>query len=246
MQRRRKPRAKPRDVFSSSPPVPSKTSKNIPPKDSKKPMAKPPAKPSPSKQSAKITTTNPTSKNKDPEDITNQELDKSIDITQSNILGESRKTIGLRSKTKSSDPETKDNATSQRAQDIIDKSRARAMESLVKKAKTDVAKDKPTVTTTPKRRGRRTKNSFQPAERKRRLDRSRHMEYKYEVRRLLVELNVDEEHRSSLLGTIWAKGERQTVTDAKEFLISKHSEGVIDEGQLETLSKIVDSYTVRR
>ena len=246
MQRRRKPRAKPRDVFSSSPTAPSKTSKIIPPKDSKKPMAKPPAKPSPSKQSPKKTTTNPTSKNKDPEEITNQESDKSIDITQSNILGESRKTIGLRSKTKSSDPETKDNATSQRAQDIIDKSRARAMESLVKKAKTDVAKDKPTVTTPPKRRGRKTKNSFQPAERKRRLDRSRHMEYKYEVRRLLVELNVDEEHRSSLLGTIWAKGERQTVTDAKEFLISKHSEGVIDEGQLETLSKIVDSYTVRR
>ena len=246
MQRRRKPRAKPRDVFSSSPSPPSKTSKNIPPKDSKKPMAKPPAKPSLSKQTAKIITTNPPSKNKDPEDITNQELDKSIDITQSNILGESRKTIGLRSKIKSSDPETKDNATSQRAQDIIDKSRARAMESLVKKAKTDVAKDKPTVTATPKRRGRKTKNSFQPAERKRRLDRSRHMEYKYEVRRLLVELNVDEEHRSSLLGTIWAKGERQTVTDAKEFLISKHSEGVIDEGQLETLSKIVDSYTVRR
>ena len=72
------------------------------------------------------------------------------------------------------------------------------------------------------------------------------MEYKYEVRSLLVEMNVDEEHRSSLLGTIWAKGERQTASDAKEFLISKHTEGVIDDSQLETLNKIVDSYTVRR
>ena len=72
------------------------------------------------------------------------------------------------------------------------------------------------------------------------------MEYKYEVRRLLIELNIDEEYRSSLLGTTWAKGERQTVSDAKDFLFSKHSEGIIDEQQLETLTKVVDGYTVRR
>ena len=120
------------------------------------------------------------------------------------------------------------------------------MESLIKKPTTVESSEKAKVSAQPKKRPRKIKNSFQPAERKRRLDRSRHMEYKYEVRRLLVELNVDEEHRSSLLGTIWAKGERQTVSDAKDFLITKHSEGVIDEHQLETLSKVVDGYTVRR
>jgi hypothetical protein len=98
----------------------------------------------------------------------------------------------------------------------------------------------------PVRRRRRVKPSFQPAERKRRLDRSRHMEYKYEVRRLLVDINVAEEHRSSILGSVWAKGERQTVADAKEFLSEKHSEGILDEGQLEAMTKVVDNYTVRR
>ena len=87
---------------------------------------------------------------------------------------------------------------------------------------------------------------METAERKRRLDRSRHMEYKYEVRKLLVDLNIEEEHRSSILGTVWAKGERQTVSDAKEYLMSKNSEGVIDEAQLEALTKIVDNYTIRR
>ena len=154
--------------------------------------------------------------------------------------------LELRNKIEDSEPEIKENITSKKAQDIIDKSRARAMESLVKKNITVDTTEKSTAVPSPRKKSKKTKNSFQPAERKRRLDRSRHMEYKYEVRRLLIEMNVDEEHRSSLLGTIWAKGERQTVSDAKDFLISKHSEGVIDEHQLETLNKVVDGYTVRR
>ena len=57
---------------------------------------------------------------------------------------------------------------------------------------------------------------------------------------------MDEEHRSSILGTVWAKGERQTVSDAKEYLNTKLSEGVIDDIQLEALTKVVDNYTIRR
>ena len=136
-------------------------------------------------------------------------------------------------------------ATSKRAQDIIDKSRARAMESLVKKASENIEPVTPATVVT-KKKTRKTKTSFQPAERKKRLDRSRHMEYKYEVRGLLVDLNVDEEHRSSILGRVWAKGERQTVSDAKEYLNTKLSEGVIDDIQLEALTKVVDNYTIRR
>tara|TARA_B100000482_G_scaffold124885_1_gene90460 strand:- start:265 stop:1005 length:741 start_codon:yes stop_codon:yes gene_type:complete len=246
VQRRRKPRAKPRDVFSKSSSTPSKIAKNPPPIESKRPPKLPPSKPAVPRKISKNTSDNITDKVKDTKKAKSNETLDSTEIIQKNILGDSRKTIGLRDKIESSEPEIKENVTSKKAQDIIDKSRARAMESLVKKAITTDSSEKTTVSVPPKKRGKRTKNSFQPAERKRRLDRSRHMEYKYEVRRLLVDLNVDEEHRSSLLGTIWAKGERQTVSDAKDFLISKHSEGVIDEHQLETLNKVVDGYTVRR
>ena len=246
MQRRRKPRAKPRDVFSGSSSNSTKITKNPPSRESKKPPVVPPSKPSVPKKVSRDTPANGPDKAKDTGNLKHKESASSTDIIQKNILGDSRKTIGLRDKIEQSEPEIKENVTSKKAQDIIDKSRARAMESLVKKVITPDSTEKQIVSAPPKKRGRKAKNSFQPAERKRRLDRSRHMEYKYEVRRLLVELNVDEEHRSSLLGTIWAKGERQTVSDAKDFLITKHSEGVIDEHQLETLNKVVDGYTVRR
>jgi len=246
VQRRRKPRAKPRDVFSGSSSTPSKSSKKLPPKESKRPPSVPPSKPSVPKKASRDDSANNLDKANDNVKIKNDESANSTEIIQKNILGDSRKTIGLRNKIESAEPEIKENITSKKAQDIIDKSRARAMESLVKKAITPDSTEKPAVSAPIKKRVRKAKNSFQPAERKRRLDRSRHMEYKYEVRRLLVDLNVDEEHRSSLLGTIWAKGERQTVSDAKDFLLTKHSEGVIDEHQLETLNKVVDGYTVRR
>ena len=246
MQRRRKPRAKPRDVFSGSSSTPSKIDKDAPPKEIKRPPAVPPSKPAITKKIPKKKSEKVTKKDGDITKSKGDESSTSIDIIQKNILGETKKTIGLRNKIEDSEPEIKENITSKKAQDIIDKSRARAMESLVKKTITVDTTEKSTAVPSPRKKSKKTKNSFQPAERKRRLDRSRHMEYKYEVRRLLIEMNVDEEHRSSLLGTIWAKGERQTVSDAKDFLISKHSEGVIDEHQLETLNKVVDGYTVRR
>ena len=72
------------------------------------------------------------------------------------------------------------------------------------------------------------------------------MEYKYEMRGLLDNIGVAEEHRSNLLATIWARGERQTTLEAKNFLDEKLNEGIIDKNQLKTLEKIVDGYTIRR
>ena len=98
----------------------------------------------------------------------------------------------------------------------------------------------------PKPRPRRRTSSFQPANRAKRLDRSRHMEYKYEMRGLLEDLDIPEEHRSNLLGTIWARGERQTASEAKQFISEKSEEGVLTEEQESTLKSVVDRYTVRR
>jgi len=72
------------------------------------------------------------------------------------------------------------------------------------------------------------------------------MEYKYEMRGLLQDLNIPEEHRSNLLGTIWARGERLTIADAKQFISEKSEQGVLTEEQESTLRSVVDRYTVRR
>ena len=98
-----------------------------------------------------------------------------------------------------------------------------------------------------KKTSSRVKNkTYQPAARERRLNRARHMEYKYEMKGLLAEISVPEEHRSSLIGSVWAKGERQTAIHAKEFVESKIKEGIIDEDQASHLIKLIDDYTVRR
>ena len=245
VQRRRKAKSKPRDVFSNTTQNQRKQApKNqaVPPVEPKKPVPKlPPSKP--------VSRPKPAGKPVENPEITLTEETKESnlekEIIENQILGDSRKSIGLRVKEISPEPEVKESGTSKRAQDIIDKSKARAMESLVKKAVENVEVT-PNTAVISKKKNRKAKTSFQPAERKKRLDRSRHMEYKYEVRKLLVDLDIDEEHRSSILGTVWAKGERQTVTDAKEYLSSKLSEGVLDDSQIEALYKVVDSYTIRR
>jgi len=72
------------------------------------------------------------------------------------------------------------------------------------------------------------------------------MEYKYEVRGLLKDLNVADEHHSALLGSIWAKGERQTSEDARQYIWDKQNEGILDDDQVTSLLAVVDDYTIRR
>ena len=72
------------------------------------------------------------------------------------------------------------------------------------------------------------------------------MEYKYEMRGLLQDLDIPEEYRSNILGTIWARGERQTASEAKQFISEKTEQGVLNEEQESTLKGVVDRYTVRR
>jgi hypothetical protein len=146
------------------------------------------------------------------------------------------------------------NVVSDKAQELIDESKLRAKneeQPVVASAKVAKISIIPTIPSKPKpkpaaRKFRRRKISYQPAARAKRLDRSRHMEYKYEVRGLMVDIGVEEEHRSNVLGTMWAKGERQNAAEAKEFLESKHSEGILTEEQFKKLSDVIDRYTVRR
>ena len=140
-------------------------------------------------------------------------------------------------------------SVSDRAKEIIDGSKERAKTEV--KVPLPKTSTKPKVETSatppPKPRPRRSRtSSFQPANRAKRLDRSRHMEYKYEMRSLLVDLDIAEEHRSNLLGTIWARGERQTASEAKQFISEKCEQGVLTDEQESTLKSVVDRYTVRR
>ena len=250
MQKRRRTKAVPKDIFGNAPkPITPKkvvveqpSSSNPPPT----PAPAPAAEIKDEEESPVIENESPES----PEEIIESPEDN---VIQDQILGVTRrKSIGLQPKQEEGGEDSPAKGISDKAQELIDESKLRAKnDQRPKKAvnKTVIIPSIQREAPTPKPpapKYRRRRNSFQPAARDKRLDRSRHMEYKYEVRGLMVDIDVEEEHRSSVLGTMWAKGERQNVAEAKEFLESKHSEGILTEEQLKKLCDVIKRYTVRR
>ena len=242
MQRRRRSKAVPKDIFGNAPkPAPAK--KDTP--DSPRPARLPPS-PVPPPPSVEIKESEPIEPVSEPVTEESSQITEDV-VVESQILGSTRrKSIGLRPREEVVVEEKVDEGLSNKAQELIDESRIRAeVEDEAKPVEVQVPIEvsKPKA---PPPKPRRNRNSFQPASRAKRLDRSRHMEYKYEMRGLLQDSDIAEEHRSNILGTIWARGERQTVADAKEFISEKREQGILTEEQVSMLKSVVDRYTVRR
>jgi len=250
VQKRRRTKAVPKDIFGNAPkPI---TSKKVVVKQP--PSSKPPPTPVPV----------PAVETKEEEEppVIEEELSESAeeiiqspeeDVIQSQMLGVTRrKSIGLQPKQEEEEEDSPANGLSDKAQELIDESKLRAKndqqpkKAVIKTVKIPSIQREAPTPKPPAPKYRRRRKLFQPAARDKRLDRSRHMEYKYEVRGLMADIDVEEEHRSNVLGTMWAKGERQNVTEAKEFLESKHSEGILTEEQLKKLCDVIKRYTVRR
>ncbi len=276
MQRRRRKKAAPKNIFGS---VPQATQKTKPSGSSsiKTPKVRTQIAPPPSVPGAKKREEEPVPTVKAPiDEITKKEAIKPVSeeeqsvenplpvetqqtitedkgdehILQEQILGTgSSKDIVPEKKPIQSEiiTDEQDGGKSLKARQIIQNSMLKASIA-VEEAKTQKKTQQKPVEAPkkPQRKFRNKTSSYQPANRARRLDRSRHMEYKYEMRGLLSEIGIEEEHRSNLLATIWARGERQTTNEAKQFLKEKLDEGIINDNQMTLLEKIVDGYTVRR
>ena len=247
MQRRRKPKSEPRNIFdkSSGGRPPKSTLKNrrdAVPEKSRRPEAISPPAPVISKSPTLPKVANK-SKSK-PKDAKTKSPEQEDAILEEQLLGVTKRpTRGLTESVKEEKKIDEANSTSSKAQEIIEASKARANAKVkVEQKKTE----SPTPAKKPTRPYRRNKPDFQPAIREKRLDRSRHMEYKYEMRGLLQEIDVAEEHRSALLGSIWAKGERQNTEESKKYISDKEKEGILNEEQVSGLLAIVDDYTIRR
>ena len=245
MQRRRKPKSEPRNIFDKSsggkpPKSPLKNRRDTVSEKPRRPEATPPPAPVISKPP---TIPKATKKSKSqPMDTKTKSPEQEDVILEEQLLGVTKRpTRGLTESVKEEEKIDEVNSTSSKAQEIIEASKARANAKVeVKEKKTEIPANKPT------RPFRRKKPDFQPAIREKRLDRSRHMEYKYEMRGLLQEIDVAEEHRSALLGSIWAKGERQNTEESKQYILDKEKEGILSEEQVSGLLAIVDDYTIRR
>ena len=168
------------------------------------------------------------------------------------------KSVGLRKQNEKVkvDTETK---TDQKARELIEASRTNVSDAAptntesrpaaTKEPYNPFKKNQPKRTTAPPRRGGRAGKRNKPqgqAKRVKKLHRGKYMEFKYDVRRILEDEDVSDEHRSNVLGQTWAKGERQGVSEAKEFLDEKVADGIISEECSNKIMKLIDSLTTRR
>lgn len=85
-----------------------------------------------------------------------------------------------------------------------------------------------------------------PTKRTLKLHRGKYMEFKYDVRRILEDEKVEDEHRSNVLGQTWAKGERQGIPVAKNFLSEQVEKGIIAQSCADKILRLIDSLTTRR
>ena len=89
---------------------------------------------------------------------------------------------------------------------------------------------------------RKTRSSSAPSKRVVKLNRRKYMEFKVDVREIMEEENVDEEHRANLLGSTWAKGERQGIDAAIEFVEEKLEDQIISDKTAERIIKVLKGY----
>ena len=78
------------------------------------------------------------------------------------------------------------------------------------------------------------------------FNRRKYLEYKVDMRNMLEEFAIEDEHRSNILGQIWAKGERIGVNDALDFIKEKVEQGIIPEEMFKKLNSLLDKYSKRR
>ena len=117
-------------------------------------------------------------------------------------------------------------------------------------SQTNVFKKITTKVKKPERFGRRRRRhddgrgGRQPKVKK--LNRQKYNEYKYAAKDILEDDSVPEEHRSNLLGQIWAKGERMGVEESYSFISDKEEELIISKDVAERLTTLVRALTTRR
>lgn len=94
-----------------------------------------------------------------------------------------------------------------------------------------------------RRRRQRVKT---PSKRTTKLDRRRYMDYKVDMREILEQEDVPEEHRANVLGTTWARGERTGISDAEDYVNEKLSEEVLTDAAAQRILTVLRRYTTKR
>lgn len=78
------------------------------------------------------------------------------------------------------------------------------------------------------------------------LDGSRQNYFKYDLQDILKASATPAEHHNSLIQSLWAKGSRTDVEEAKVFLKEKVKEGLVDAPTETAILRVIDRYSTWR
>lgn len=90
------------------------------------------------------------------------------------------------------------------------------------------------------------RNSRESKQRERMLDQRRANYFRYDCEDILKPSPVPVEMQSSLIQTLWAKGSRDSLMEAKVWLNDKVKEKVVDPATQQKLLAIMDRYSTWR
>lgn len=90
------------------------------------------------------------------------------------------------------------------------------------------------------------RNSRESRQREKMLDQSKANYFKYDLQDLLKTTAVPAEFHNSLIQTLWAKGSRTDVQDAKVWLMEKVKEKIVDPVTQQKILAVIDRYSTWR
>jgi hypothetical protein len=98
----------------------------------------------------------------------------------------------------------------------------------------------------PPKHNQTNRNSRESRQREKMLDQSRANYFKYDLQDILKDSPVAPELHNSLIQTLWAKGSRDSVTEAKVWLNDKVKEKAVDAGTQQKILGVMDRYSTWR
>jgi hypothetical protein len=90
------------------------------------------------------------------------------------------------------------------------------------------------------------RNTRESRQRERMLDQSKANYFKYDMQDVLKASPVLPEMQPSLIQTLWAKGSRDSLSEAKVWLMDKVKDKTVDAGTQQKLLAIIDRYSTWR
>jgi hypothetical protein len=78
------------------------------------------------------------------------------------------------------------------------------------------------------------------------LDKGRENYFKYDLEDILVRAEVPQERQLAFVGSVFAKGSRLGIEDAKEFVKEKQAEGMFPEAVATKILQLIENYATWR